>query len=187
LFVKNGDRNDAMTFIDSVSLLLLVAVGLSLLADRSGIPYPSVLVVGGLALVLVPGIQPIQLDPSTVLGIFLPPILFEAAYNAYWRELHRDRLLIAALAILLVFITTATIAGVAVVLFPGIPVWVAIVLGAVLSPSDSAAPVAILARMRVSPRVIAVITGESVMNDTASILLYKTAIVGALTGAAHPG
>jgi Na+/H+ antiporter len=176
-----------MTFIDTVSLLLLVAVGLSLLADRSGIPYPSVLVVGGLALVLVPGIRPIQLDPGTVLGLFLPPVLFEAAYNAYWRELQRDRLLIAALAILLVFLTTATVAGVALVLFPGIPVWVAIVLGAVLSPSDSAAPVAILARMRVSPRVIAVITGESVMNDTASILLYKTAIVGALTGAADPG
>lgn len=176
-----------MTFIDTVSLLFLAAVAFSLLADRLTIPYPSVLVVGGLALVLVPGIQQIQLDPNTVLRVFLPPVLFEAAYNAYWRELHRDRLLIAALAILLVFLTTVAVAVAALLLFPGIPVWVAIVLGAVLSPSDSAAPVAILARMRVSPRVIAVITGESVMNDTASILLYKTAIVGALTGAAHPG
>jgi len=176
-----------MTFIDTVSLLFAAAVAFSLLADRLAIPYPSVLVVGGLALVLVPGIQQIRLDPGTVLDIFLPPVLFEAAYNAYWRELQRDRLLIAALAILLVFLTTAIVAGVALVLFPGVPVWVAIVLGAVLSPSDSAAPVAILARMRVSSRVIAVITGESVMNDTASILLYKTAIVGALTGAAHPG
>src|SRR6185312_12892949 len=138
-------------------------------------------------LVLVPGIRPLTLDPATVLDIFLPPVLFEAAYNAYWRELRRDRLLIAALAILLVFLTTATVAAVALFLFPGIPVWVAVVLGAVLSPSDSAAPVAILARLRVSPRVIAVISGESVMNDTASILLYKTAIVGALTGAADPG
>ena len=176
-----------MTFIDTVSLLFLAAVAFSLLADRFRIPYPSVLVVGGLALVLVPGIQQLRLDPAAVLDIFLPPVLFEAAYNAYWRELRRDRLLIAALAILLVFLTTATVAGVALVLFPGIPVWVAVVLGAVLSPSDSAAPVAILARLRVSPRVIAVITGESVMNDTASILLYKTAIVGALTGAADPG
>jgi Na+/H+ antiporter len=176
-----------MSFIDTVSLLFLAAVAFSLVADRLRIPYPSVLVVGGLALVLVPGVQQIELDPNTVLRVFLPPVLFEAAYNAYWRELHRDRLLIAALAILLVFLTTATVAVAALLLFPGIPVWVAIVLGAVLSPSDSAAPVAILARMRVSPRVIAVITGESVMNDTASILLYKTAIVGALTGAAQPG
>ena len=175
-----------MTFIDTVSLLFLAAVAFSLLADRFGIPYPSVLVVGGLALVLVSGIRQLQLDPAAVLDIFLPPVLFEAAYNAYWRELRRDRLLIAALAILLVFFTTATVAAVAVALFPGIPLWVAVVLGAVLSPSDSAAPVAILARLRVSPRVIAVITGESVMNDTASILLYKTAIVGALTGAADP-
>src|SRR5271168_676122 len=184
---QDGLRGDRMSFIDTVSLLFLAAVSFSLLADRLAIPYPSVLVVGGLALVLVPGLQRLQLDPGTVLDIFLPPVLFEAAYNAYWRELQRDRLLIAALAILLVFLTTATVAAVALVLFPGIPVWVAIVLGAVLSPSDSAAPVAILARMRVSSRVIAVITGESVMNDTASILLYKTAIVGALTGAAHPG
>jgi Na+/H+ antiporter len=176
-----------MSFIDAVSLLFLAAVALSLLADRLTVPYPSVLVVGGLGLVLVPGAQRLQLDPGTVLDIFLPPVLFEAAYNAYWRELHRDRVMIAALAILLVFLTTAAVAAVAVVLFPGIPVWVAIVLGAVLSPSDSAAPVAILARMHVSPRVAAVITGESVMNDTASILLYKTAIVGALTGAAHFG
>jgi CPA1 family monovalent cation:H+ antiporter len=176
-----------MTFIDTVSLLFLAAVAFSLLADRLAIPYPSVLVVGGLGLVLVPGLQRLQLDPSTVLDIFLPPVLFEAAYNAYWRELQRDRLLIAALAILLVFLTTASVAAVAVVLFPGIPGWVAVVLGAVLSPSDSAAPVAILSRMRVSSRVIAVITGESVMNDTASILLYKTAIVGALTGAGDPG
>ena len=176
-----------MTLTDSISLLVLAAVAFSLLADRLAIPYPSVLVVGGVALVLVPGIRPIALDPATVLDVFLPPVLFEAAYNAYWRELHRDRLLIAALSILLVFLTTATVAVVAIFLFPGIPSWVAIVLGAVLSPSDSAAPVAILARMRVSPRVIAVITGESLMNDTASVLLYKTAIVGALTGAAHPG
>ena len=176
-----------MTFIDTVSLLFAAAVAFSLLADRFRIPYPSVLVVGGLALVLVPGIRPLTLDPATVLDIFLPPVLFEAAYNAYWRELHRDRLLIAALAILLVVLTTAAVAAVALLLFPGIPVWVAVVLGAVLSPSDSAAPVAILARLRVSPRVIAVISGESVMNDTASILLYKTAIVGALTGAADPG
>jgi CPA1 family monovalent cation:H+ antiporter len=176
-----------MTFIDTVSLLFLAAVAFSLLADRLAVPYPSVLVVGGLALVLVPGLKRLQLDPAAVLDIFLPPVLFEAAYNAYWRELRRDRLLIAALAILLVFLTTATVAAIALILFPGIPVWVAIVLGAVLSPSDSAAPVAILARLRVSSRVIAVITGESVMNDTASILLYKTAIVGALTGAADPG
>lgn len=176
-----------MTFIDTVSLLFLAAVAFSLLADRLSIPYPSVLVLGGLALVLVPGIQQLRLEPATVLDIFLPPVLFEAAYNAYWRELRRDRLLIAALAVLLVFLTTATVAAVALVLFPGIPIWVAVVLGAVLSPSDSAAPVAILVRLKVSPRVIAVITGESVMNDTASILLYKTAIVGALTGAADPG
>jgi CPA1 family monovalent cation:H+ antiporter len=176
-----------VTFIDTISLLFLAAVAFSLLADRFRIPYPSVLVIGGLALVLVPGIQQLQVNPAAVLDIFLPPVLFEAAYNAYWRELRRDRLLIAALAILLVLLTTVTVAAVAQVLFPGIPVWVAVVLGAVLSPSDSAAPVAILARLRVSPRVIAVITGESVMNDTASILLYKTAIVGALTGAADPG
>jgi CPA1 family monovalent cation:H+ antiporter len=175
-----------MSFIDTVSLLFLSAVGLSLLADRLAVPYPSMLIVGGLALVLVPGIRPIQLDPGTVLSVFLPPVLFEAAYNAYWRELRRDRLLIAALSILLVFATTATVTGAALLLFPGIPLWVAIVLGAVLSPSDSAAPVAILARMRVSSRIIAVITGESLMNDTASILLYKTAIAGALTGVAHP-
>src|ERR1700760_4476324 len=149
-----------MTLIDAVSLLFVAAVALSLVADRLKIPYPSVLVVGGLGLVLVPGAQRLQLDPGTVLDIFLPPVLFEAAYNAYWRELHRDRVLIAALAILLVFFTTVAVAAVAVLLFPGIPVWVAIVLGAVLSPSDSAAPVAILARMRVSSRVIAVISGE---------------------------
>jgi CPA1 family monovalent cation:H+ antiporter len=89
--------------------------------------------------------------------------------------------------VLLVVLTTAAVAVTALFLFPGIPVWVAVVLGAVLSPSDSAAPVAILARMRVSSRVIAVINGESVMNDTASILLYKIAVVGALTGTAHPG
>jgi CPA1 family monovalent cation:H+ antiporter len=175
-----------MSFVDTVSLLFLSAIAFSLLADRLAVPYPSVLILGGLALVLIPGIQPIQLDPGTVLSVFLPPVLFEAAYNAYWRELHRDRLLIAALSILLVFATTATVAGAALLLFPGIPLWVAIVLGAVLSPSDSAAPVGILARMRVSPRVIAVVSGESLMNDTASILLYKLAIAGALTGAAHP-
>src|SRR6201996_694514 len=137
-----------MTIIDAVLLLFLAAVALLLLADRLTIPYPSVLVVGGLGLVLVPGAQRLQLDPATVLDIFLPPVLFEAAYNAHWRALRRDRVLIAALAVLLVFLTTAAVAAVATVLFPGIPLWVAIVLGAVLSPSDAAAPVAILARMQ---------------------------------------
>jgi CPA1 family monovalent cation:H+ antiporter len=175
-----------MTLSDTITLLFLAAVIFSLLADRLQVPYPSVLVVGGAALVLVPGASNIRLDPAAVLDVLLPPVLFEAAYNAHWRELRRDRMLIAALAILLVFFTTAVVAAVAVILFPGIPIWVAVVLGAILSPSDSAAPVAILARLRAAPRISAVIAGESVMNDTASILLYKTAIVGALTGAADP-
>ena len=88
-----------MTFIDTVSLLLLAAVGLSLLADKVGDP----LSVGAGRW---PGIGPCagypagSAQPGTVLSIFLPPILFEAAYNAHWRELHRDRLLIAETAIL---------------------------------------------------------------------------------------
>jgi CPA1 family monovalent cation:H+ antiporter len=135
----------------------------------------------------VPGIQPIQLDPSTVLDIFLPPILFEAAFNAYWRELHRDRLLIAVLAILLVFITTTTVAGVALVLVSrhsglggdcaGLR---AVGVGFGSAGRHIGADAGLALRYRGHH-------GESVMNDTASIPLYKTAIVGALTGAAHPG
>ena len=138
-----------MDHLELTILGLLVAIaGLSILARKIHVPYPIALVVGGLAVGFVPGIGAISLDPDLVLLIFLPPLLYGAAFFSNPRELKANVRSIGWLAVGLVFVTTGAVAVIAHELI-GLPWSVAFVLGAVVSPTDAVAPAQIIRRFGV--------------------------------------
>ncbi|MEA2312862.1 MAG: monovalent cation/hydrogen antiporter, partial [Solirubrobacteraceae bacterium] len=171
-----------MAGVEIVLVSLLVAVSALAAAARAvGIPYPIVLVVGGLVLGFVPLVPHAQLDPELVLVVFLPPLLYSAAYFASLRDLRRDVRPISLLAIGLVVFTAVAVAVTAHALIDGLPWAAAFTLGAIVAPTDPVAASAILRRMEVPRRVLNVLEGESLINDGSALVLYRVA-VGAVGG-----
>jgi monovalent cation/hydrogen antiporter len=159
-----------------VSLLIAVA-GLGAAARAVNIPYPIVLVLGGLALGFVPGLPPIELAPELVLVIFLPPLLYSAAFFANLNDLRRNLRPIALQAIVLVLLTMCAVAVVVKALVPDMPWAAAFTLGAIVAPTDPVAATTIMRRMAVPRRIVSVVEGESLINDGTALVAYNTAIV----------
>jgi Na+/H+ antiporter len=175
-----------MTFSaeDSLALVaILVSVALLLVAaDRTRIPYPILLVVGGLGLGFVPGIPAIELPPDLVLIAVLPPLLYGAAFFTSLRDLRENAFAITLLAFGLVLTTMVIVAVVAHELVPGLGWSTAFVLGAVVSPTDPTAATAIAERLGLPRRLIALIEGESLVNDGTALVAYKFAVVAVVSG-----
>ena len=171
-----------MLLVELVVALLLCAVGLAWLARRWKVPYPIVLTLGGIALSLIPHLPKLPLDPNLVLVIFLPPVLYPAAFLTSWRDFSRAIRPISLLAIGLVIATTL-IVGVALKwLVPDIPWAAAFAFGAIISPPDAVAATAILGTMKLSRRTVTILEGESLVNDATGLVLYKFAVAAALSG-----
>jgi CPA1 family monovalent cation:H+ antiporter len=161
--------------------LLLATAGLAVLAGRVGVPYPIALVIGGAGIGFVPGIPNAELDPDVVLLIFLPPLLYGAAFFTSLRDLRQNARPIALLAIGLVVTTMVAVAIVAhEVIGLGWPE--AFVLGAIVSPTDAVAPAEILRRVGAPRRMLTVIEGENLTNDWAALALYKVAVAAVVSG-----
>lgn len=172
-----------MTTLDVIFLSFGSAILLTLATRRLELPYPSVLVLGGLAVGLMPGIPMLQIAPEVILLIFLPAVLFEEASRLTRYDLRTNVFFIGFLAFALVVVTCAAVAAVCTWLFPGIPLPVAIVIGAIVAPADSISSEAILARLKVSRRIINTLTGEGLVNDTISVVIYKLAVASVLSSA----
>jgi monovalent cation/hydrogen antiporter len=162
--------------------LFVAVAGLSTLARRLSIPYPIPLVLGGLALGAVPGLPEIELNPDLVLVIFLPPLLFYAAFNASLRDLRADMRPISLLSIGLVLLTTCAVAVVAHSTIDGMPWAMAFALGAIVSPTDPVAATTIMRRLGVPRRLVTVIEGESLVNDASALIAYRVAVAAAVGG-----
>jgi monovalent cation/hydrogen antiporter len=163
--------------------LLLTGVGaLLFLAPRTRVPYPILMVLGGLVLSFVPGLPNFELPPELVLVAFLPPLLYAAAFFTSLRELRTNVKPISALALGLVAATTAAVAAVA-HWAVGMPWDAAFVLGAVVSPTDPLAATSIARRLGVPRRVVTIVEGESLVNDATALVLYRVAVVAVVTGA----
>jgi monovalent cation/hydrogen antiporter len=159
-----------------VSLLLSVVV-LGTVARLVHIPYPIVLVIGGLVLGLVLGPDDtVTLDPELVLVIFLPPLLYSSAFFANLHDIRSGMRVVTVQAVGLVLVTMCAVAVVAHELIPGMSWAVAFVLGAIVSPTDALAPAEILRRLRVPRRMVSLIEGESLLNDGTALVAYNTAI-----------
>ena len=155
--------------IFAIAFVALV-IALTALARRLPIPTPILQVVAGLLIALVPGVEIPALQPDIVFFVFLPPILWAAAFFTSVREFKANIRPIGLLAVGLVLITAVAVAIAARALLPGLPWAVAVALGAIVS------------RLPVPRRVIVILEGESLVNDASALVLYRTAVAAAVTG-----
>lgn len=177
---------------EAQSVLLAVAVGMAAiiiaaLGRRLPIPTAILQVLGGLMIGLVPGSSALRVSPDLVFFVFLPPILWAAAFFTSFRDFKANLRPIGLLAIGLVVATTAAVAVVARQLMPGMPWAAAVALGAIVSPPDAVAAEAILKRMPIPRRVVSVLLGESLVNDASALILYRGALAALITGVFSAG
>jgi Na+/H+ antiporter len=163
-----------------VGLFAALAVVVTL-AGRTTLPEPVLLVAVGLAVALIPGLPEIELDPELTLALFLPPLLYWAALHTDVRDLRSNLRPISLLAIGLVLVTTAAVAVLAHAVL-GLPWAVAVVLGAIVSPPDPVAAVAVSGRIGLPRRLITILEGEGLLNDATALVTYRVAVAAAVSG-----
>ena len=168
--------------LETIILLLIAVLALAAFARKLVVPYPILLVIGGLVLGLIPGVPAFRLDPDIVFLVFLPPILWAAAYFTSWRDFRSNLRPITLLAVGLVLATTAAVAAVAHIMLPGLGWAGAIALGAIVSPPDAVSATAIAKRLGLPYRVVTILEGESLVNDATTLILYRAAVMAAVSG-----
>jgi len=162
--------------------LMFAAAILSLIARRFGLPYPSLLAVGGAAIAFLPHSPDWSLDPRLALTLFVAPVLLDAAYDFSLRDLRRNWFTVAGLAVMAVLATTISVALVARWLVPEMSWPIAIALGAIVAPPDAAAATAVMRQVQLPHRIRTILEGESLVNDASALLIYRLAIGAALAG-----
>lgn len=175
-----------MATFELIMALMVAVIVLVWLAERIQVPYPMLLMIGGLALAVMPWTPNIELEPEIVLVIFLPPVLFQAAQQTSFRDFQANFTAISRLAVGLVVMTTAAVAVVAHWVIPGISWPAAFVLGAVVSPPDAVAATAIFQRLGAPRRIVTILEGESLINDASAIVVYTFAVAAVVTGVFSP-
>jgi monovalent cation/hydrogen antiporter len=161
--------------------LLVATAGLAVLSRVLSVPYPITLVLGGCAIGFLPGVPHVELEPDLVLLIFLPPLLYGAAFFTSLRDLRAKARPIALLSIGLVFGTMGAVAVVAHEVI-GLGWGEAFVLGAVVSPTDAVAPAEIMRRLGAPRRLVTLIEGENLTNDWTALVLYSFAVAAVVSG-----
>ena len=167
--------------IDTILLLLAVLAVVAVVARRLNTASSILLVIAGIALALLPGLPRIELAPELVLLGILPPLIYSAGVAMSWREFRFNLRPIALFAFGCVVFTTCAVAAVAHWLI-GMPLAVGFVLGAIVSPPDAVAPLAIVRRLGVPRRLVVVLEGEGLANDATALILYRFAVVAVSTG-----
>ena len=164
-----------------LAALFVSVAGLNAIARWLSVPYPIPLVLGGLVLGLLPGIPDIELDPDLVLVIFLPPLLYAAAFFSDLRALRSDLRAISMTSIGLVLLTIGAVAVVGHEVI-GLSWPLAFALGAIVSPTDPVAATAIMRQLGAPRRLVNVIEGESLVNDATALVAYRVAVAAAVGG-----
>lgn len=166
----------------AVIFLLAISIFLSVAASKIKIPYPIILLTAGVIVGFIPGFERITIMPEVVFLIFLPPLLYDAAFNISAKEFRANINTISLLAISLVFITTVGIAILAHYVIPGMTWPLSFVLGAILSPPDAIAAAGVTKGLGLSHKTSTILEGESLVNDASALIAYRFA-VAAVAGA----
>lgn len=169
------------------NLLLILALLFSVFmmvmaAQKMKIAYPIFLVLAGLVISLLPGIPDVELDPDLVFLIFLPPLLYEAAWYTSWNDFWRWKRPISLLAFGLVFATSLIVAYLSQALIPGFTLALGFLLGGIVSPPDAVAATTVLKGLPVPKRILSILEGESLVNDASSLIVFRFALAAILTG-----
>ncbi len=176
-----------MNDIEILIALVAAAIVLVRLADAISIPYPIVLVLGGLAIGFIPGGPTLELQPDVVFLVFLPPLLQSAGYWASPKELRAELVPLTWLVIGLSLATMVAVAAIAQAVIPSISWAEGFVLGAIVAPTDPVAAIATFQRVGITDRVATLVEGESMINDAVALVSYKVAVVAVVSGTLTAG
>lgn len=171
-------------FIEYVYLILII-LGLVMLANKVRVAYPIVLVIGGLLLSFVKTFSNITIDPELIFFIFLPPLLYEAAWQVSWKEFWKWRRIITSFAFPIVIITSCVVALASYALIPGFTLALGFLLGGIISPPDAVSATTILRQVKAPKLLVSIIEGESLLNDASSLIVFRFALAAVITGQFH--
>jgi len=172
-----------MTGQFSFYLILAVAIILLImLANRIKVAYPVLLVAAGLLISFLPGLPVLHINPELIFIIFLPPLLYEAAWTISWKELWFWRRIIGSFAFVVVFLTALSVAFVANAFIPGFSLALGFLLGGIVSPPDSVSANAILKFVKLPKAMSSILEGESLLNDASSLIIFRFALIAVGTG-----
>jgi Na+/H+ antiporter len=171
-------------FIQYVYLILII-LALVMIANKLRLAYPIVLVLGGLALSFTTRFSNITIDPELVFFIFLPPLLYEAAWQVSWKEFWKWRRVITSFAFPIVIITSCVIAFVSSELIPGFTLALGFLLGGIISPPDAISATTIMRQVNVPKSMVSIAEGESLLNDASSLIVFRFALAAVITGQFH--
>lgn len=164
-----------------ISLLFAVSM-LVMLGQKLRISYPIFLVIGGLCISLIPGIPTITIDPDLVFLIFLPPLLYEAAWYTSWQNFWKWKRPIALLGFGLVLFTSCIVAWFSSEMIPNFTLALGFLLGGIISPPDAVAATSVLKGLKIPKRVVTVLEGESLVNDASSLIVFRFALAAVTSG-----
>jgi len=162
--------------------LLVIILFVVMLAQKIRVAYPILLVLAGLPLGFVPFLRGIEIQPDLIFVIFLPPLLYEAAWNISWKDLWKWRRVISSFAFPVVILTSCVVAFVSAAIIPGFTLATGFLLGGIISPPDAVSASAILKTLKVPKRFITIVEGESLLNDASSLVVFRFALAAVLTG-----
>jgi monovalent cation/hydrogen antiporter len=173
-------------FIEYVFLILII-LALVMVANKLRIAYPIVLVVGGLLLSFTSRFSHITIDPELVFFIFLPPLLYEAAWQTSWKQFWKWRRVITGFAFPIVIITSCVVAFASYAIIPGFTWALGFLLGGIISPPDAVSATTIMRQQKVPKSLLSIIEGESLLNDASSLIVFRFALAAVITGQFHFG
>ncbi|HEU4471460.1 MAG TPA: Na+/H+ antiporter [Flavisolibacter sp.] len=169
------------TFIQYIYLILIILL-LVMAANRFKVAYPIVLVLGGLMLGFTDGFSRVQIDPELIFFIFLPPLLYEAAWQTSWKEFWRWRRVITSFAFPIVLVTSCVVAFVSSALLPGFTLALGFLLGGITAPPDAISATSVVKTVKVPKSLVSIIEGESLLNDASSLIVFRFALAAVVTG-----
>ena len=168
-------------FIEYIGLILII-LALVMLAGKLRLAYPIVLVLGGLALSFASAFSEVTIDPEIVFFLFLPPLLYEAAWQTSWKEFWKWRRVIMSFAFPIVIITSCVVAFVSNAFIPGFTLALGFLLGGIVSPPDAISATTIMRQVKVPKSLVSIIEGESLLNDASSLVVFRFALAAVITG-----
>lgn len=161
--------------------LIIIILLLIMLANKIKVAYPVLLVLAGLAISFIPKVPIIEIEPDLIFLIFLPPLLYEAAWTVSWKEMWRWRRIITSFAFIVVFLSALSVALVANYFIPGFSLALGFLLGGIVSPPDAVSAGAILKFVKVPKTMSSILEGESLLNDASSLIIFRFAMIAVAT------
>lgn len=165
-----------------IIFILAVLISLSALIEKTKLPNPIFLLLAGFAIGFIPALPDLAMDPDVIFLLFLPPLLYDAAFRTSWHDFKADIRPISAMGISLVFFTMLAVAITAHYFIPAFSWPLAFLLGAIISPPDAVAATSIIKGLGLNKRVITILEGESLVNDASALIAYRYALAAVTTG-----